>query len=1365
MSERLNLLYAPGEGIFSLAGPLMVARGWSVFPQERDGRRRPGRSGDQTIAWGKLSERLPTDEELEAWCRDCGSLNVACAMGPASGNAFCLDIDCLDPALSAAVRDAAFRVLGRTPFVRIGRAPKVALVYRHPPGDAPRNRHLRFCAPGDVDQASPGDGLEILSKGKPLTLHGLHHSTGRWFQWPESNPIIAGPEDAPEVSAAAVDAFLEEAARARPFFRGGDTGGGLRIGAEDWGDAGGLRVPVARAFPGYPVDADGRVSDMREKYLTSLVFSVVTANKRELLRAFAAGGDEAAGACGRIARAVCDVFAETAAVDARWRVRLSRDAAAKVGHLASKVVAAPEGYPEPGQGQSRSFRVLPPAPTTTRTEGRAAAPSPGDGAAWELSWLRASPRVPLRGWYEPPAEGDHGVPLRGDRDAVGEAIGDAIEAAIDAFLDEAFESPSDRPGGLHVLDAPTGAGKTSRMIRRLAADPRTYAGDAAGEGRPFVMLLPTYGNIDELRARAVVLDIDPSLPDAELARAAAALGVTDEADAMRRIGELRRDAAGAAVLARAAGSPAGGFRTEVYSGKVRAGCAFPEKVELAMAAGVGSSTFCRATVPDGRGGAREEVCPRHDGCPAIAQRERARRAHLVFMPHPFLALSLPEELEDARGVIADERVHHLFLHAAEVRAATLAAPRRPPRLTKAERDGGLDPQDVLADRSEAGRILLAALARGQCPASALLAAGGGREVDGTPLGRHLVRAALRVCGDGVRRDGNLSPSTSFEAVRAWCARPVGREIREELRVWQVVDDRISLLLRDAALDPARALREAEEALAAIPESAAPDDRRRAARRVAALARLGGAFAKGPRDARLQLVEEGEGEAAVQKVRVSWRTAPNWDGVPTILLDASAAPDVVAKVWGMPRDRIAVHRATEDFGALLNLRTVAVASATFSNASLVPPEDAPPAARLRAAAALARVRDAVAAVCAAHADGRVVAGASILVREAVCRDWSSPPNLDWCHFGAMRGLDMFRHHAAAVSVGRMELPVRTVDGLVAALTHDDRDPEEPFDARGDGRDASGRPLALPPVPRGLRMRDGGRAFLDLPCYPGRWAAVIQAQYREEELLQFVGRLRPVYRQGRPPVWYALTSVIPEGVVVDDAVSMEDILGGVPAGPTLWSAARRMGGFLEPRLCAAACGDLFPSPADAARVLRAAGFDPAAGTWRGGHAPRAWQGWAVVPLGEGSYGLAMSFDPGPAAALASAWSTGLPPGSPPPPPATAPPRDPFLSLAGARPPDSVDARLGTSAERAAGEQRALDALGVSVLRGDVELHAASGTVEGTWAGRRASLSIPEILALRAAESARSDRSRRATGSVGGAPVREGDESPAWDTLPQA
>src|SRR5690606_6310262 len=136
-------------------------------------------------------------------------------------------------------------------------------------------------------------------------------------------------------------------------------------------------------------------------------------------------------------------------------------------------------------------------------------------------------------------------------------------------------------------------------------------------------------------------------------------GLIAEGDLDARLAELRRDALDA------------GLSTMVYRGKIAAGCRMAEIVRMAMEAGIATEAFCRSkgSAKDG-----EETCVHYVGCPAIAQRAEIARSHVVFMPHAFMSLHVPEELRHARAVIADERVHHLFLHTTTLSATTLMIP-------------------------------------------------------------------------------------------------------------------------------------------------------------------------------------------------------------------------------------------------------------------------------------------------------------------------------------------------------------------------------------------------------------------------------------------------------------------------------------------------------------------------------------------------------------------------------------------------------------------------------------------------------------------------------------------------------------------
>src|SRR3546814_15653187 len=106
-------------------------------------------------------------------------------------------------------------------------------------------------------------------------------------------------------------------------------------------------------------------------------------------------------------------------------------------------------------------------------------------------------------------------------------------------------------------------------------------------------------------------------------------------------------------------------------------------VRMGMDAGIATEAFCRSQGADGE----EETCAHYVGCPAIAQRAEIARSHVVFMPHAFMSLNVPEALKHVSAVIADERINHLFLHTTTFSATTLMIPRRKPRRPAARRVG------------------------------------------------------------------------------------------------------------------------------------------------------------------------------------------------------------------------------------------------------------------------------------------------------------------------------------------------------------------------------------------------------------------------------------------------------------------------------------------------------------------------------------------------------------------------------------------------------------------------------------------------------------------------------------------------------
>jgi hypothetical protein len=1162
-------MYQPREIVFGRVARDLVSHGWSVFPQESDSGRKPGSVFRQVINWTSdhnLPDRLPSQQALELWCLHCAGLNVALALGPGSGNTIAIDIDVTDDALSRQCQDLAFEMLGETPFRRVGRHPKMALIYRVPPGESVPNISLRRFHEVDAEGNSvPGeDGIEVLSRGKPITIFGKHHKTGRYFSWIGGrSPLTDGPDAAPEVTGDQVQAYLERIdSQIRRFHRGASM---LVDSAEwEWAEEGEVNVPRIRiageAVP-WREDDQGRIVDGREQFISTLAYKVVRANpgrQPELL-----------------IRTVVEQFKERAVLDGRWSERtLLNEASSRVRRLISKV----------NRGEIKVYQTLKEVQTA---EAPRFVPPPrelvegGDG----LDFLPTT-RMPLRGRVLAPRPGAaQARAIPDNREELVADVGPGIVRALDQFFGEVYTPLDHRPRArVHIVDAPTGAGKTSRTIRYIAEDRRTYDDyeylDEGGNrkvGRaPIAFLLPTYANIEELRTRATVLNLDPRLSDEDLKAEALALGLVSEADAEVRIAELRREAIDA------------GLRTMIFRGKIAAGCQMADKVSAAMSAGLSTDSFCKAKVVGPDGEAEEQFCQYYHGCPAIVQRSMIAEVDVVFMPHPFLGLRIPEELKHLRAVVADERVHHLFLHTTVFSATSLMIGRRKPKLTAREKEDGISADDLLADRNKAAHIALMALRTNGCPAEALfryLNPTAKQDGDRRP-GFLYVQSALRVCGGAVQRDARMSPSTPLDEVLALCSTPTGVDIREELQFWRIVRERMEQLqmddLRRGAVETLRdeAMREPEGSFAARIMLAKANTMAEQP-----------PVAKGGKDHRIQFILDRQTNGDIREmVRISWRSVPNWAEIPMLLLDASAAPDIVRKIWN-GRD-VVEHRV----GAPLNVRVVGVVNRTFSNASVVGNEKMGVDEELAAARSLALVRKAISAVSGLYGWSRVVAGCSIVARRAINESWVSPSNVDWTHFGAMRGLDFAKNHAAAISVGRMEVPIRTIDGLVAALTFDDETPELPYDLKGDGMTTDGQPLLLPVGELKVALRSGHTAVLKVPMYPGRWGRLIQKQYREEELLQFLGRLRPVYRQGEPPVWFALSSVIPEGIVVDDIVTIDDLVQKTQDF-ALWEGVRRCGGVIDPFIFSIVCNDLFPGVDHARRYIGRLGFDTVSGAKTG------------------------------------------------------------------------------------------------------------------------------------------------------------------------
>lgn len=1093
------------------------AHGWSAFPETRDDRKPAAQE-----AWnkGKLSrfqvrpserrDSLIPVSHLFSDVKGTGGNNAAIVCGPASGHIRAWDIDCLDEDHARAVTEVALRVFGDTPFRRVGRAPKIMLLYRVEGDDiALPTRTVTFLTTDGEPDLILRDGswiarnmVEFLGAGHNFTAYGLHHGTGRSFDWSQGSlhPAIAGPDHAPVINRRQIKQFYKEIAELRPLAGFGASSSPSPIGGAaevskfhrfrtntTSGNNPDVWLPERSRGEWILGDQDW-VIDGREKYLTAACWATLSAN----IGLVANSGSQKLLYMYYEQHCVSNIYQ-----DAKWsEEKIRRACKAKFNYALPK-------WEESFRHFQATGRYLPKAtPIRLREDGTAliaqhiaGSERPEDGS---LDWLpeqagvipalagtqraRAIAKIPK------PAErvaADKGkralVPTLEERLAIQASIADQVYAGVDAFFADAQRAliggiEGDVP--VHIVKAPTGAGKTTTTVKRiLELGPR-----GPGQGQVFV-LLPSHNNIDESLLTAARVGM--TVPETEF----------DEDAAIAELDEF-------------------GVRAERFMGKKRAGCQRSEEMELLTSKGIGAAGLCGSTIDDeddefikkikkakGEKIEKKEVlCPfRERGeCEYWHQMGAVAAADVVFLPHAFLTMgSLPKILKNARAIIIDESVAYQVLRQARMDLDVLKTPRKQPFITKAEmaEHEGRTAEDIGTtmqnQRTEVAGIALDAIMAGECPAAAIRDAGQSA----------LVQTTLKVVKRAHVDEREINPTMDMSAIGELARRPKGKALIEEERFWKIIAERI-------------------EALEA-------------------------GTAKGAIDVRLQKVFVTTDGKEKPFVRMSWRAQTNWPTTPKLLLDASADAGIVRKIFG-------TEPVVHEIEAPLHLHTILIRDRPFANRAFIPDGESTKAEQELALATVEKTRAMITKAAGAYSYGRVLMGSTIAVRETLAHSaWTPPENVDQVHFGALRGLDFAKHHSVAISVGRSEQPIHIVDGYAAALTYDDPSPEPPYDVMGNGCTPNGKPLFRTGQVRRLEMRTGEDYEDEVPMMSGNWARTLEKGWREEELRQFVGRLRPVYRGGvsvegqsdEVPVWICQSKTIPEGFIIDEIITLDDMAADV------------------------------------------------------------------------------------------------------------------------------------------------------------------------------------------------------------------------------
>ena len=141
--------------------------------------------------WSRHCERDTTDNEVDIW----GEWPQA-GIGIAAGRVIGIDIDVIhSESLALAIEALAKRLLGDTPAVRIGNAPKRLLVYR-------------AAQPFKGFKYAP---IEVLGLGQQFLAYGIHPDTGKPYDWPVQTLADMSFKDLPVITEAQAREFAKEA--------------------------------------------------------------------------------------------------------------------------------------------------------------------------------------------------------------------------------------------------------------------------------------------------------------------------------------------------------------------------------------------------------------------------------------------------------------------------------------------------------------------------------------------------------------------------------------------------------------------------------------------------------------------------------------------------------------------------------------------------------------------------------------------------------------------------------------------------------------------------------------------------------------------------------------------------------------------------------------------------------------------------------------------------------------------------------------------------------------------------------------------------------------------------------------------------
>ena len=168
----------------------LIDNGYRITPIRNWGGRGAGKAA-YLRGW---QQTTATPDDVPTW-RASRSTGIICGTHRDGSHLMAVDIDILDAELALEVEHQALAVLGETPLLRIGCAPKRLLLYR--------------CQFPATKLYFDEGGVELLSEGNQFVAFGMHPGTGRPYEWPTGfSPENVALSDVPLVTPEQVRALI-----------------------------------------------------------------------------------------------------------------------------------------------------------------------------------------------------------------------------------------------------------------------------------------------------------------------------------------------------------------------------------------------------------------------------------------------------------------------------------------------------------------------------------------------------------------------------------------------------------------------------------------------------------------------------------------------------------------------------------------------------------------------------------------------------------------------------------------------------------------------------------------------------------------------------------------------------------------------------------------------------------------------------------------------------------------------------------------------------------------------------------------------------------------------------------------------------